>query len=352
MKRVTALIFVMLLLLSGCAAPEEFENGDSMLITVDPEAETGETEQAPQETPSDTPKQPEETPESPDAETPEQPNDPIVKENEADIPAPEKTPETDEAVTISCMTFNVLCYEPDGIYPPASERAKASLQFLRENDCDIYGLQEAVDAAGTYWVPAKEIYDFDSYFREGLTEYDAISIVDTDAVGDGLMIFWKKDRFELKDSGGAEYTTNTNSCYLWVKLYDKRAGKELYVTNTHLSPNKNGDFEWGNTQRLPQSMQLASFWNAKVKNLPLLATGDYNCKVDNEYDQPHRNLQRSGMYYPTVNEAYASDGKAGYDHIYFNIEQMICETHLEMPREYNSVPMSDHCAILATFTYI
>ena len=56
-------------------------------------------------------------------------------------------------------------------------------------------------------------------------------------------------------------------------------------------------------------------------------------------------------------EAMCADGSSGYDHVYFNVEQMFCDVYDMLPRDYttaagDALAMSDHCPVIAEFTYI
>ena len=359
MKKYVAILLAVLLVFSSCGAPaeENLSPNDAPIISVDPEIseEVSPEENTPVDPPADTPADtPARAPEEPE-KTPEKTPEETPSETPDEVPA--DTP-TEEEIPLRAISFNVLAYDPDPAkFERGEKRAVASVAFLKEQDADIVGLQEAVDERGFNWVPANEVFDFDSYFRQELGSiYGFSGVNEAECYGEGLIILYRKSRFELKDMGAFEYTTNTNSFYHWVKLYDKKAGKELYVVNTHLSPNKNGDFEWGNTNRLPQSMQLSSFLEKTVKDSPLIATGDYNCKIDvDEYAGPHRNLQKSGRYMPSTTEAMSSDGSTGYDYVYFNIDQMYCDEHVQAPQKFTvdgkEIAMSDHRAIIADFYY-
>ena len=265
-----------------------------------------------------------------------------------------------DGAPLRCLSFNVLAYDPDtDRFPKAASRGPAALSFLKEVDCDIIGLQEATDANGFRWVPLKEIFDYDTCFRENLgNTYEFYSITEADAPGEGLIIAYRKDRFERLDCGAFEYSTFTDSYFHWVKLKDKKANRTLFVVNTHLSPNKNGNTEWGKAMRLPQSKELANFLNTVVGDAPLIAPGDYNCRLDNpELCEPHQILQQSGRFFSAATEAIGSNADSSIDHIYFNIHQMTCESHTLCPARYTlpsgeTLQMSDHRPVLATFTYL
>ena len=361
MKKAVALLLILVLLLGGCGTPAEEEIVPNHTpITSDP-IET--PEQTPQEPPEKTP---EETPETEPEITPEKTSEQTPEKEPETTPetVPEQSPPAEEPVeqqvTLKCLTFNVLAYcNYGGNFESAKVRGEASLAFLKKSNCDIIGLQEAVDARGLNWIPAGEVFDFDTYFREGLGGTYAFSGVNESEVnGEGLIILYRKSRFDLLDSGAFEFSTNTDSYYHWVKLYDKLAAKTIFVVNTHLSPNRYNDYVWGHSKRMTQSVQLAQFFNSTVKNAPLIATGDYNCKLDDpQYAGPHLNLQKSGKFFPSVSEAYDSDASTDYDYIYFNVNQMICDRHDQVPQEYTlpsgkTLKMSDHYPIRADFTYL
>ncbi len=267
-----------------------------------------------------------------------------------------------QPVDISCMSFNVLCYAPDEDgFADATERAPAVIEFLKEQNCDIMGLQEVCDYEGYNWIPGDRIFDWHDAITSALSDEYAwratIDEAETSFGGGypsaGLLILYRKDRFELLESGAKDYeqsSRNSFSYYQWVKLRDKQNKKVIYVTNTHFTPSNISN---ANEVRLSQAGELADFWENTVKDKPLLATGDYNCL---EYDEPHiQELQAAGKYFPSDVLAPVNEGTFTYDYVYVNSSVMEVNRHIKMSNEYalngDKIKMSDHSPIVAHMTY-
>ncbi len=265
-----------------------------------------------------------------------------------------------QTADVTCMTFNVLCYAPDEDgFADASERAPAVIEFLKDQNCDIMGLQEVCDYEGYNWIPGDRIFDWHDAITSALADDYAwratIDESETSFGGGypsaGLLILYRKDRFELRESGAFQYDKSSNSSYYqWVKLWDKRNKKEIFVTNTHLTPSNVSD---ANEIRVSQASQLADFWENTVKDAPLFATGDYNC-FDTE--EPHTTqLQAAGKYFPTDELAPVNEGAFSIDCIYVNSSVMEIKRHIKLSNDYtlddNVIKMSDHCPIITHATY-
>jgi len=344
MKRITALILICLLLLGGCGAPAEevFTPNDSPLITVDPEEkpdspeekpETPEEEQNPSEelpnevTPEDKPVSPEEKPPVEEEQTPstEAPAEP--EEEEGDV-------ETAEWTT-SCMTFNVLEQNSGGTqYQHPKVRAPWILETIKKYNPDLLGCQEVTKGTGT-----AENYDMYTFLTTNLAKegYAVSGLMDSKGkagskvaidnyhIGSGLLIFWKKDRFELKDSGAMVYSNDVNRHYQWVKLYDKQEDISILMTNTHMSiPPKVGDtydIAKGHALRATQGQEIFNFWNKNCgEDMALYATGDYNHKTDT---QAFAN-ETQGKFVSSRDYSQSSNAASTIDHVFINGDLQDC----------------------------
>ena len=275
----------------------------------------------------------------------------------------EQSKEQSTGVDITCMSVNVLAWAPDSWgFEPATERSVAVTAFLKEQKCDIFGLQEVTDETGFTWVAKEDTFDWKTCIRKALgDEYGSCHVNEEENgtffdqdIRAGLMIMWRKDRFEYLESGGGEYVSD-RAHYQWVRLRDKQNDKDVLVTNTHLSidylmsDGVTRDLVQGNRLRSEEAEELAQLWEDSVGDGALFATGDYNCK---DYDEPHLNyLQKSGRFFPSYALAEEIEGHDTIDMVYINSANTDCKRYELYPREYtfkdgSTISMSDHRAVI------
>ena len=232
----------------------------------------------------------------------------------------------------TCMSFNILGCDDAGkdLYAPSEIRCECIAKYLSEMKTDIVGIQEAgshhrlynwmenlsrrIDENGVYGV-AK--IDDDEEFTATTQTFEDKKV----PLSVGLIILYKKDKFDLIERGAHRYSTDElqERYFQWVHLRDKENDRDIFVTNTHWSINwdKNGKVspEWGAIYRTKQANELRSFWEEKVGNNILFATGDYNCRQDSDWAL----LAENGIYKQAVNVG-DKDWNLGdhIDHIYIN----------------------------------
>ncbi|MEE4117138.1 MAG: endonuclease/exonuclease/phosphatase family protein [Marinilabiliaceae bacterium] len=139
-------------------------------------------------------------------------------------------------IELKVISFNIRYdTERDGnnAWPGRKELA---LQFLEDQAPDIFGLQEA-------------LWHQYSYIDSCLTGYASVGAGrdDGDRKGEMNPVFYKKDRFELLVSntfwlsetpgipGSKGWGAALPRIVTWVKLKEKKSGKELFYFNTHFS---------------------------------------------------------------------------------------------------------------------
>ena len=342
MKKITALLLIALMLLGGCAAPAEdtFSPDDSPLITVDPEVETPEETAPESEQTAETPEgQPDETPEDPEkepdgtAETPvgqsvqmpETPEQNVQGESEQE----QKEENTDW--TTSCMSFNILERNTGAhtYYAHPEVRAPWIVETIKKYKPDLLGCQEVTNGTN-----GEEFYDMYTYLTNALTNegYAFSGMMDSKgkagsnmtatrySIGAGLVIFWKKDRFEMKDFGAQIYSNSSVRHFQWVKLYDKQEDITILMTNTHLAADNpprvstDADFD-------QQANELLRFWEKNCKkDMALYATGDYNRQPNTT---AYANLLQ-GRYLNSADFALEADATAWIDHVFINGDVQEC----------------------------
>lgn len=263
---------------------------------------------------------------------------------------------------IKCMSFNVLGFENEG-YLPVEQRAKHMETYLNESDMELIGLQEA----------GSRDYDWQENFTERLEDegiYKAVTIGTEKAYKEqasretegrvsnsaGLIILYKAKRFELLESGSQRYssTENQERHYQWAKFKDKKTNKIVFMTNTHWSIDwdENGKVsrEAGDAHRTKQANELRAFWEEKVGDNLLFATGDYNCTQDSEWLQ-----LASSEVYKRADAVTGKDSGVHINHIFVNSERVnvldyqLLQDKIEL--EDDSYSYSDQEPLVVTVTY-
>ncbi len=188
---------------------------------------------------------------------------------------------------ISCMGFNVLAYGTNGAETP-EERYPYVMATIKDEMPDLIGIQEACQLGCTK--NPQCTMDWVVRLGEDLGKlgYDYSALKDQKGfihpkqnIGSGLMIFYKRDRFELRDSDAQSYAHDPYRYFQWARLYDKQYDKDILFTNTHFSiPPKVCDVvnvPVGEAYRTIEAAILLQFWHDHCdENTALFATGDYN----------------------------------------------------------------------------
>ncbi len=168
---------------------------------------------------------------------------------------------------IRVMSFNVCC--DDHVEHNWHERKNSVLSVIRFHRADLIGFQEP---------SLSQIDDLTNALPEYLVFAGMTMKEGETATHDA--VFFRKNRFELLDSGffflsptpeepskgwEAKFPRGT----AWVKLFDKRSGKNLYFFNTH--------FDYHSRIARDESAQLL---RKKVTEIagrePFIVAGDFN----------------------------------------------------------------------------
>lgn len=264
---------------------------------------------------------------------------------------------------IKCMSFNILGINGSEGYLPVGTRAYHLQSYFNNSGMDLIGLQEA----------GSHDYDWQQYFVEKLERdgiYKAVAIGQEKAYDEqasrypprrvsnsaGLIILYKADRFKLLESGSQRYssTEKQERHYQWAKFTDTYTGETVFMTNTHWSINwdENGNVspEAGAIHRTKQANELRTFWEEKVGDNLLFATGDYNCRQDSEWLQ----LAASGVYKP-VDIIVGNEKELHIDHIFLNTDRVEVVEHSflndRIVLEDGEHRYSDHDPFVVTVKY-
>ncbi|MBQ6947760.1 MAG: S-layer homology domain-containing protein, partial [Clostridia bacterium] len=158
-----------------------------------------------------------------------------------------------------CMSFNVLEWDTRYTgYATPQTRAPWIVDTIRRYNPDLLGMQEVTKGSATTLN-----FDMCSYLTDELKDQYAYRtlmdekgksgstvVVNKLTIASGLIVFWKKDRFELKDSGAMVYSNDGVRHFQWVKLYDRQEDVTVIMTNTHFSINPSSDVTAGAGLRL------------------------------------------------------------------------------------------------------
>ena len=175
-----------------------------------------------------------------------------------------------EAQAISVMSYNIWYDNPGNAGNAWSDRVEGVMKTLGKHDPDIFCVQEALE----HQVADLEGAGYNAYGR---------GRDDGNIAGEFTAIFYDPETFIQTDSGVfwlSEYPDSAGSVgwdavlprtVTWLKLQVSGSGNSLYVFNTHFS-------HVGEKARL-ESARLLKEKIAEISgNLPVILTGDFNCK--------------------------------------------------------------------------
>lgn len=189
--------------------------------------------------------------------------------------------------TIRVMSQN-LRYDDD-LFGSVENRSKLFVRLIEEYSPDSFGVQEATQQ----WI---EILSGELSESYGLV----YAMRDEEEVSEASAVFYKKDKYELIDSGTIwlYYTpdvpysklqiSNLPRIATWAVLKNKETGEGYTHINTHLD----------NSRDETRTYQ-AQFLNEKIDELlalgyPLVCTGDFNdSEKSNMYSEMTKNLSDS-----------------------------------------------------------
>jgi endonuclease/exonuclease/phosphatase family metal-dependent hydrolase len=150
--------------------------------------------------------------------------------------------------------------------------------LVRYHDLDIVGIQEG------FLHQLQDMARMSEYAYFGAGRDDGLS------AGEHSSIFYKKERFEVLESGdfwlsetpdvpgkGWDATCCNRICS-WGKLKDKKSGKTFYVFNVHFD-------HQGRIARLESGKLMVKKMQEIVKDYPVICMGDFNSTPETEQIQ-------------------------------------------------------------------
>jgi endonuclease/exonuclease/phosphatase family metal-dependent hydrolase len=179
---------------------------------------------------------------------------------------------------LTVVTYNIRYANPKDGENVWENRRESMVAYLRGTGADLIGLQEVE--------PAQR-----AYLAEHLTDYAwyGVGRNATHDEGEGTPIFYRRDRLDAVDRGTFWLSTTPAVAgsrgwdaalprvASWLKLRDRRTGREFLIVNTHFD-------HMGPEARL-QSAHLVTrtideLARSGVARLPVILTGDFNCRPD------------------------------------------------------------------------
>ena len=253
------------------------------------------------------------------------------------------------------MTFNIRLspredFDGDNCW---NNRREAVVRMIGEAKPDLFGIQEG------YIVQV-------NYMDDNLPEYGRYGVCRDDGLerGEANAIFWRKDRFDMKqcDTYWLSETPDTVSLgwdgacrriVTWAQLYDKKRKCDVWFFNTHFD-------HVGKVAREEAGKLIVERMKAMVpEGDPIFLTGDFNANWDNPILDPIRAmLQECRETAPVTDDGNTYNGwgqknvPAGediIDHIFYRGAKAVKYERLDS--DYGVPFISDHWPVLGTFRF-
>lgn len=243
---------------------------------------------------------------------------------------------------LTAMTFNVY------VGTPTAQREASVLQTILKQLPDTLGVQEANQPWMTYLNKnLGELYDYVGEGTDGGTN------------GTYSAIFYRKDRFEAKESGTywlshTPFTisrfpeSSLNRNYSYALLLDKRTDKEIMVINTHL------EHTTADARNL-QIEVLLDFVN-EYPDCPIVLTGDFN---DNPASQMYQLVAKQLTDTSTVakkvekSHTFHNYGAANtlLDYVFVSPDDFDVSNYKVIKDKENGMLPSDHFPVIAKYKF-
>jgi endonuclease/exonuclease/phosphatase family metal-dependent hydrolase len=184
--------------------------------------------------------------------------------------------QTDEATAApssenqwSVLSYNIRLNTASDGKNAWPNRAETVAAVIKEHD--VAGLQEVLQSQLEDLQKLLPDYDFVGAGRD-----------DGKTKGEYVPVFFRKDRFEKKDSGhfwlsktqdvpgSKDWDAAITRMATWVVLKDKKTGKECLIINTHFD-------HIGKKARQESARIITDKAKTLFRNLPAILTGDFNC---------------------------------------------------------------------------
>ena len=247
------------------------------------------------------------------------------------------TPEVPEPSkgNVSVMSFNIRHHDATDPYSLES-RKEYILQVIIDEMPDIVGLQEFSDNWFETWMQQQMAAKGYGYYMDEANSY-----------GSPKVIFYKKDRFDLRGSATYQMKYTENRSGAWVVLFDKQKQKEYFVTNSHWTTVSSED-------RTKMAKDVVNIIEQNYQNRPVICIGDFN-------GQPHTteiNVLKTTTQPKLLNAVdeslktfhkWGPTGSTTLDYIFYSSPFKLIEGKV-IRTSFGLIWPSDHWPVMATFT--
>ena len=264
------------------------------------------------------------------------------------------------------MTCNIRItgLEEDAPYPERvwENRRDLCVKTIRERKPDMFCLQEV-------------IYDSDKWFEEKFKDYFAYGFPgpEMDPYTEGYhfigknVIFFRKDRFDFVSAGGywlsetpliggsmSWGTARARHCN-WVRLRDRKTGKEFRLLDVHLDHKSD-------PARKEQIKVVMADCAQYPADLPQIICGDFNSGIENEpiqyiksqdgwkemYEAVHGEGEAGFTAHSFLGDGYAPKKNRRIDFIFYRGNVTVLDAEIVKDHVGKMYP-SDHYFVLADF---
>ena len=256
---------------------------------------------------------------------------------------------------VRVMTFNIRLspredFDGDNCW---NNRREAVIRMIESSKPDLFGIQEG------YIVQV-------NYMDENLPEFGRYGVCRDDGLerGEANAIFWRKDRFDMKQCNTFWLSETPDTVSLgwdgacrrivtWAQLYDKDTERDVWFFNTHFD-------HVGTVAREEAGKLIMERMKALVPEGDVVfLTGDFNANWDNPILGPIR--EKLGNCRETApetdgrntfnawGEKDVPDGTDIIDHIFYR--GVTAVRYEVLTGDYGVPFVSDHWPVLGTFRY-
>ena len=245
--------------------------------------------------------------------------------------------------TLKAMSFNVW------VSSPTSDRKESVRQTIMAYMPDTIGVQEASPTWMGYLTNSlKDIYAYVGLGRDGGSN------------GEHSAIFYRKDRFELVETGTKWMSptpdvvskfkeSSLNRVFTYAILLEKKSNREIMVVNTHLE----------HTSAEARNLQVAVLMNflKDYTEYPIVLTGDFNANPQSEvYRMVTAQLADSAKVAQTAEEHYTfhNYGKSStyIDYAFVSQKNIAVSHYRVITEEMNGMLPSDHYALVIEYQFM
>lgn len=211
-------------------------------------------------------------------------------------------PTTSHDVFLNIASFNLRMDTPNDKENAWSHRKEMVKGLIRFHDFDICGTQEGFK------------HQLDDILELGNYAYVGVGRDDGKDAGEHSAIIYKKDRFDILESGDFWFAENPdvpgkgwdatccNRICSWAKFREKKSQKEFFVFNVHYD-------HQGREARKNSSILLLKKIQQITGGYPVFVTGDFNATPESEPIQSIYNDGRlKDSYLITKQSPYGTTG--------------------------------------------